>query len=230
MKVGAELLRWLFLFSSLPVISPALSWRVSRRFLLVRTAAKSRLPFRPSSSAAPLLLPAPPLLTHLILLSSHRLSNSDPLAPSHVSSLLLSLSQHLLVVVSSVLLLLRFALLSHPSSLLLSLAMFYSRELLSRRGPLGTIWLAGSYLRRLDKRSILASNLVRMCAEVENPPVPLALPTQSTLLLGVVNIEQRKSKYLLGHLTPHPYPPQQSTARPAPLGHLFSPLFPCLTL
>ena len=101
--------------------------------------------------------------------------------------------------------------------------MFYSRELLSRRGPLGTIWLAGSYLRRLDKRVILQANVVTMCEEVQNPPVPLALPTQSTLLLGVVNIEQRKSKYLLGTSAlspthPHQRPPHISQRAPhAPL-------------
>jgi len=32
---------------------------------------------------------------------------------------------------------------------------------------------------------------------IENPPVALALPTQSTLLRGVCRIEQRKATYLL---------------------------------
>ena len=84
--------------------------------------------------------------------------------------------------------------------------MFYSRELLSKRGPLGTIWLAGSYLSRLSKAAIRNSNLTTMCASVENPPVPLALPTQSTLLLGVVRIEQKKISYLFGT---HPLPSVQ---------------------
>ena len=81
--------------------------------------------------------------------------------------------------------------------------MFYSRELLSKRGPLGTIWLAGSYLRKLTKATILSSNLVQMCDDVENPPVPLALPTQSTLLFGVVCIEKRKAGYLFGQPSQH---------------------------
>ena len=42
--------------------------------------------------------------------------------------------------------------------------MFYSRELLSKRGPLGTIWLAGSYLRKLSKATINSSNITQMCS------------------------------------------------------------------
>ena len=76
--------------------------------------------------------------------------------------------------------------------------MFYSHELLSKRGPLGTIWLAGVYLRKLSKHAVLSSDLSLMCSNVEQPPVPLALPTQSTLLKGVVNIENKKAHYLLG--------------------------------
>lgn len=75
--------------------------------------------------------------------------------------------------------------------------MFYSRELLSRRGPLGTIWLAGNYLRKVSKQQILASDIAEMCHNVVQPPLPLALPTQSTLLRGVVRIENKKAVYLL---------------------------------
>ena len=54
------------------------------------------------------------------------------------------------------------------------------------------------YLRKLSKHAVLSSDLSLMCNSVEQPPVPLALPTQSTLLKGVVNIENKKAHYLLG--------------------------------
>ena len=91
--------------------------------------------------------------------------------------------------------------------------MFYSHELLSKRGPLGTIWLAGVYLRKLSKQAVLSSDLSAMCGSVERPPVQLALPTQSTLLKGVVNIENKKAHYLLGqrpHRTQSPRQPHSA--------------------
>jgi len=74
--------------------------------------------------------------------------------------------------------------------------MFYSPELLGRRGRLGTLWLAG-HLRRVSKPAVIAANISVLCSIVENSDVPLALPVQSTLLRGVVHIENKKTIYLL---------------------------------
>jgi hypothetical protein len=58
--------------------------------------------------------------------------------------------------------------------------------------------LAGCYASKVSKSVILSSDIRAMCADVEAPPNPLALPTQSMLLRGVVRIEFRKAVYLLG--------------------------------
>lgn len=73
--------------------------------------------------------------------------------------------------------------------------MFYSHELLSRRGRLGVLWLAG-HLHRVSKHAVLQANISELCEQVENPPVALALPVQSTLLAGVIHIENKKAVYL----------------------------------
>ena len=75
--------------------------------------------------------------------------------------------------------------------------MYYARDLFVKRGPLGTIWLAGNFLRKVSKLTILSSDVTLMCGSVLHPPVALALPAQSTLLRGVCRIENKKAVYLL---------------------------------
>ena len=79
--------------------------------------------------------------------------------------------------------------------------MYYSAELFVRKGPLGLLWFCGhattsEMLRRLRKHVILTSDLVLLCTNVREPPVVLALPTQSALLRGVVRVEQEQAKFL----------------------------------
>jgi hypothetical protein len=52
-------------------------------------------------------------------------------------------------------------------------------------------------MRKVHKHQVLHANVEQLCGIVENPPVALALPTQSTLLRGVVRIENKKATYLL---------------------------------
>lgn len=49
----------------------------------------------------------------------------------------------------------------------------------------------------MHKHTILNADLRSLCADVLSPPVALALPTQSTLLRGVVRIENKQANYLL---------------------------------
>jgi cohesin complex subunit SCC1 len=99
--------------------------------------------------------------------------------------------------------------------------MFYSEYILSKRGPLGQVWLAAHWdHRKLNKADVNRADIrvcvgphacspVRgegrhvltsagACAEnVIQPPVPLALRLSAQLLLGVARIYSRKAKYLL---------------------------------
>jgi len=76
--------------------------------------------------------------------------------------------------------------------------MFYSNELFVKKGLLAKLWLAGTHFRKLSKSAIVTSKIKSMCGNVSEPPLPLALPTQATLLRGVVRIENKKAAYLLG--------------------------------
>jgi len=81
--------------------------------------------------------------------------------------------------------------------ILFILNMFYSYELFVRKGPLAKIWIAGTAHQKLNKLHILEAAISKMCGAVADPPVKLALPTQSILLKGIVRIEYRKAEYLL---------------------------------
>ncbi|XP_037428342.1 sister chromatid cohesion 1 protein 1-like [Triticum dicoccoides] len=59
--------------------------------------------------------------------------------------------------------------------------MFYSHQLLSRKAPLGQIW-------RLD--------IIKICEEILNPSVPMALRLSGILMGGVVIVYERKVKLL----------------------------------
>ena len=76
--------------------------------------------------------------------------------------------------------------------------MFYSETLLQKNGPLARIWLSASMERKLPKTSVLQQNVTDGVEEIIKPShAPFALRLSSQLLLGVVRIYQRKTRYLL---------------------------------
>jgi len=76
--------------------------------------------------------------------------------------------------------------------------MFYSETLLQKNGPLARIWLSASMERKLPKTSVLQQNVADGVEEIIKPShAPFALRLSSQLLLGVVRIYQRKTRYLL---------------------------------
>ncbi|CAO1622694.1 unnamed protein product [Parajaminaea phylloscopi] len=80
--------------------------------------------------------------------------------------------------------------------------MFYSDVILSKRGPLGKVWLAAHFERKLNKTAFLQTNIENsVSAIVEQRAAPLALRLSGQLLLGVVRIYSRKAKYLLDDCT-----------------------------
>ncbi|KAH6961083.1 hypothetical protein HG530_004842 [Fusarium avenaceum] len=76
--------------------------------------------------------------------------------------------------------------------------MFYSETLLQKSGPLARVWLSANLERKLSKNHILQSNVPDSVEAIIMPnQAPMALRLSSQLLLGVVRIYQRKTRYLL---------------------------------
>lgn len=74
--------------------------------------------------------------------------------------------------------------------------MFYSVQLLAKKGPLGTVWIAGHLDKRLKRNQIYETNIASSVDSIINPEAPLALRLSGQLLLGVVRIYSRKITYL----------------------------------
>ena len=79
--------------------------------------------------------------------------------------------------------------------------MFYSQVILARKGPLGKIWLAAHFDKKLTKNQIFTTDISESVDSVLNPPTPLALRVSGHLLLGIVRIYSRKVKYLMADCT-----------------------------
>ncbi|XP_031095284.1 sister chromatid cohesion 1 protein 1 [Ipomoea triloba] len=74
--------------------------------------------------------------------------------------------------------------------------MFYSRLLLARKAPLGQIWMAATMHAKLNRKKLSKLNIIKICEEILNPSVPMALRLSGILMGGVVIVYQRKVKLL----------------------------------
>jgi cohesin complex subunit SCC1 len=78
--------------------------------------------------------------------------------------------------------------------------MFYSHDILARKGPLGTIWIAAHLDRKLRKNQVLDTDIgisVEAILSADLQKV-LALRLSGHLLLGITRIFNRKVTYLYG--------------------------------
>ncbi|GMR29872.1 hypothetical protein PMAYCL1PPCAC_00067, partial [Pristionchus mayeri] len=75
--------------------------------------------------------------------------------------------------------------------------MFYAQFVLSKKGPLAKIWLAAHWEKKLSKAQIYETNIQDAVDEIKAPKVKIALRTTGHLLLGIVRIHSKKTKYLL---------------------------------
>ncbi|CAF0809452.1 unnamed protein product [Adineta ricciae] len=75
--------------------------------------------------------------------------------------------------------------------------MFYTHAILTKRGPLARLWLAAHWDKKLTKAQIFETDIRLSCESILEPCLKLALRTKGHLLLGVVRIYSRKTKYLL---------------------------------
>nr|XP_043611727.1 sister chromatid cohesion 1 protein 3 [Erigeron canadensis] len=74
--------------------------------------------------------------------------------------------------------------------------MFYSHNLLAKKGPLGTVWCAAHLQNRLKKSNYITINIPSTVEQIMNPQAPIALRLSGHLLLGVVRIYSKKVEYL----------------------------------
>ncbi|KAK9698774.1 hypothetical protein RND81_08G130100 [Saponaria officinalis] len=74
--------------------------------------------------------------------------------------------------------------------------MFYSHQLLARKAPLGQIWMAATMHAKMNRRKLDQIDIIRICEEILNPSVPMALRLSGILMGGVVNVYERKVRLL----------------------------------
>ncbi|GAB5033325.1 mitotic cohesin [Nannochloropsis oceanica] len=75
--------------------------------------------------------------------------------------------------------------------------MFFASSLLTKKGPLGKVWLAAHWDKKLTKMQVFQTDITKSVDSIVHPTVPLALRVSGHLLLGVVRIYSRKVKYLM---------------------------------
>ncbi|KHJ47832.1 Rad21 / Rec8 like protein [Trichuris suis] len=75
--------------------------------------------------------------------------------------------------------------------------MFFTQYVLAKKGPLAKIWLAAHWEKKLTKAQVYETNIDSAIESILDPKVNMALRTTGHLLLGIVRIHSRKTKYLL---------------------------------
>ena len=76
--------------------------------------------------------------------------------------------------------------------------MFYSTQILAKKGPLGLVWIAAHLDGRLKRQQISGASIGESVDTLLHPEAPLALRLSGQLLLGVVRIYQRKVRPAAG--------------------------------
>ncbi|XP_038981076.1 LOW QUALITY PROTEIN: sister chromatid cohesion 1 protein 1 [Phoenix dactylifera] len=79
--------------------------------------------------------------------------------------------------------------------------MFYSHQLLARKAPLGQIWMAATMHAKINRRKLDQLDIIKICEEILNPSVPMALRLSGILMGGVVIVYERKVKLLYDDVT-----------------------------
>ncbi|XP_047329266.1 sister chromatid cohesion 1 protein 1-like isoform X1 [Impatiens glandulifera] len=79
--------------------------------------------------------------------------------------------------------------------------MFYSHQLLARKAPLGQIWMAATLHAKMNRKKLDKLNIIKICEEILNPTVPMALRLSGILMEGVVIVYDRKVKILYEDVT-----------------------------
>ncbi|TRY96853.1 hypothetical protein DNTS_015416 [Danionella cerebrum] len=75
--------------------------------------------------------------------------------------------------------------------------MFYAQLFTFKRGALAKIWLAAHWEKKITKVHVFECDLETTIQEILSPRIKIGLRTSGHLLLGVVRIYSRKTRYLL---------------------------------
>ncbi|KAI9199399.1 Rec8 like protein-domain-containing protein [Polychytrium aggregatum] len=77
--------------------------------------------------------------------------------------------------------------------------MFFSENLFTKKGPLAKVWLAAVWERKLSKSQFIQTNIQSSVSAIVggDGQAPMALRLSGQLLLGVVRVYSRKTRYLL---------------------------------
>ncbi len=80
--------------------------------------------------------------------------------------------------------------------------MFYSHLVLTKKGPLGHVWLAAQLgENRVPKRFASQAKIDLLCSSIEQPAAPFALRLSAHLMMGVTRVYSRKSAIVLSNAT-----------------------------
>lgn len=80
--------------------------------------------------------------------------------------------------------------------------MFYSHLVLTKKGPLGHVWLAAQLgENRVPKRFASQAKIDLLCNSIEQPAAPFALRLSAHLMMGVTRVYSRKSAIVLSNAT-----------------------------
>ncbi|CAG9461382.1 unnamed protein product [Pedinophyceae sp. YPF-701] len=74
--------------------------------------------------------------------------------------------------------------------------MFYSAQILAKKGPLGAIWIASHLDRKLKRQDVYGADLESAVETIIHPEAPLALRLSGQLLLGAARIYAKKVAFL----------------------------------
>ncbi|CAK9135820.1 unnamed protein product [Ilex paraguariensis] len=66
--------------------------------------------------------------------------------------------------------------------------MFYSHQLLARKAPLGQIWMAATMHAKMNRRKLDKLNIIKICEQILNPSVPMALRLSGILMDDVTRL------------------------------------------
>eukprot|EP00736_Rhodelphis_marinus_P002267 Rmarinus@m.14746 len=76
--------------------------------------------------------------------------------------------------------------------------MFYSTEVLAKKGPLGSIWLAATMARgRVPRKVVTESDISSLSKNIAEPEAPFALRLSATLMYGLVVLYDQKCAIML---------------------------------
>eukprot|EP00188_Purpureofilum_apyrenoidigerum_P003740 Plantae.Rhodophyta-Purpureofilum_apyrenoidigerum.ctg39853.p1 GENE.Plantae.Rhodophyta-Purpureofilum_apyrenoidigerum.ctg39853~~Plantae.Rhodophyta-Purpureofilum_apyrenoidigerum.ctg39853.p1 ORF type:complete len:318 (-),score=37.04 Plantae.Rhodophyta-Purpureofilum_apyrenoidigerum.ctg39853:52-1005(-) len=80
--------------------------------------------------------------------------------------------------------------------------MFYSAEILTRRGPLAKVWLAATVGKeKINKSFALNAPIEKICGDIIEPGAPLALRLSAQLMVGVCRVYIKKCAIVLSDVT-----------------------------